>query len=100
MQVSGHLTLHGTHHHVHLFFHHLHLLCHAQGINFQFGRTTGVLLLLPTSGVAFFLVVPFLVIIHWGKVIVAFTPALFFILIVVLDHSVAPTIAPTRGFIK
>ena len=43
---------------------------------------TGILLLPPTSGIAFFLIVPFLVIIRRGTVIVVFASTLFVILFI------------------
>ena len=44
--------------------------CHAQRANFQLRGTTGILLISSTNGIAFFLVVPFLVIIHWRTIVV------------------------------
>jgi len=43
---------------------------------------TGILLILSTNSIAFFLIVPFLVIIHWGTIVVTFVPVLFVILII------------------
>ena len=42
----------------------------------------GILLVPPTNGITFLLVVPFLVIIRWGTIFVAFVPILSVILIV------------------
>ena len=85
VQASGHLTLKGIHHHIHLLFHHLHLLRHAQRADLQLRGTTGVLLVPPTNNIAFLLVIPLLVIICWGMIVITFVPFLFVILIIWLS---------------
>ena len=83
-QASGHLTLQGIHHHIHLLFHHLHLLHHAQRADLQLRGTIGVLLVSSTNDIAFLLVIPLLVIICWGMIVIMFVPFLFVILIIQL----------------
>ena len=85
VQASGHLTLKGIHHHIHLLFHHLHLLRRAQRADLQLRGTTGVLLVPPTNNIAFLLVIPLLVIICWGMIVITFVPFLFVILIIWLS---------------
>ena len=82
VRASAHSTLQGIHHHIHLLFHRLRLLCHVQHTDFQLRGTTSILLVSSIDGIAFLLVVPFLVIVHRGTIVVTFVPFLFLILIV------------------
>ena len=65
IQVSGHSTFHGIHHHIHLLFHYLHLLRYAQRANLQLSGTIGILLVTPTDGIAFLLIIPLLMFIRY-----------------------------------
>ena len=82
VQVRGHSSLHGVHHHVHLLFHHFHVLCHVHCATLQFKRAVRILLpLLLTGDVALFLVFPLPLVSHWELTIVLLFVVLFVLLI-------------------
>lgn len=81
VQISGHLSPHGIHQHVHLLLYHLHVLSHARCADFHFRGIANIFWFVPFAGdVAFFLVFLLLLVSRWQLTPILLTDILIAVL--------------------